>query len=309
MAVEVEQTQPDLSHEVPTLPSEARGARSLLYDLAEICREYWQYRHLMYEMTLRDIRIRYKQTVMGFAWAILMPATVVLAGLVVRYVMARLSGEPLGNGMLAVVVKSVPWAFFVGAIAFSTGSLLANKDLVSKIYFPREVFPLSAILTQSFDTTIGAIAIALVLPFLGVEVSPLLLWVPILGVLLFLLTAAMGLLLSCANLFFRDVKYIVQVLLSFGIFFTPVFFEPAMLGPAGAKLIMLNPVAPILEGLRLVVVEQHNLLVPLVVSEAGGEILAWSPWYLAYSASWAVFGLVASSLLFHRMEFLFAEYA
>lgn len=260
-------------------------------------------------MTLRDIRIRYKQTVMGFAWAILMPATVVLAGLVVRYVMARLSGQPLGSGMSAVVVKSVPWTFFVGAIGFSTSSLLSNKNLLSKIYFPREVFPLSAILTQSFDTTVGATAIAVALPFLGVKLSLAWLWVPVLAVLLFVLTTAAGLLLSCANLFFRDVKYLVQVLLTFGIFFTPVFFEPAMLGAIGAELVMLNPLGPIVEGLRLAVVENHNLLVPLVVSEAGGEVLAWSPWYLAYSTTWAVGGIVATSLLFHRMEFLFPEYA
>jgi len=206
-------------------------------------------------------------------------------------------------------VKSIPWTFFVGAIGFATGSLLNNKNLVTKIYFPREIFPVSAALTQSFDTTIGAAAIALTLPFLGMKISPASLWVPVLAVLLFVLTVAAGLLLSCANLFFRDVKYLVQVLLTFGIFFTPVFFEPAMLGPVGAKLIMLNPLSPILEGLRLALVENHNLMVPQVIREAGGEILTWTPWYLVYSAGWALFGLVASSLLFHRMEFLFAEYA
>lgn len=307
--LEAKQSQRDSSHVVLNVSSETNGAGTLVSDAAQICREYWQYRHLLYEMVLRDIRIRYKQTVMGFAWAIFMPAAVVLAGLIVRYVIARLSGEPLGTGMLAVVVKSLPWAFFVGAIGFSTSSLLANKNLVSKIYFPREVLPLSALLTQSFDTMIGTAAIALALPFLGVKLSLVLLWVPILALVLFVLTLAAGLLLSCANLFFRDVKYIVQVLLTFGIFFTPVFFEPAMLGPVGARLIMLNPLAPILEALRLVVVENHNLLATLVVSEAGGEILAWSPWYLAYSTGWAVVGFAASSLLFHRMEFLFAEYA
>ncbi|MGH9459963.1 MAG: ABC transporter permease [Vicinamibacteria bacterium] len=306
--MKIGQPQQDLPH-VLNLPRAAGTSRSVISDATEICREYWQYRHLLYQMTLRDIRIRYKQTVMGFAWAILMPATVVLAGLVIRYIMARLSGEPLGSGMFAVVVKSIPWTFFVGAIGFATGSLLNNKNLVTKIYFPREIFPVSAALTQSFDTTIGAAAIAICLPFFGMKLSMVSLWIPALAVLLFVFTVAAGLLLSCANLFFRDVKYLVQVLLTFGIFFTPVFFEPAMLGPAGAKLIMLNPLAPILEGLRLVVVEHHNLLIPQVTGDAVGGILVWTPWYLAYSAGWALIGLVASSLLFHRMEFLFAEYA
>ena len=117
---------------------------------------------------------------------------------------------------------------------------------------------------------------------------------------------ACSLFLSCANLFYRDVKYIVQVLLTFGIFFTPVFFEPAMVGPDLARLSMLNPLAPLLEGLRLAIVEGHNLLVP-VTSPAGA--LLWSPTYLAYAATWAIAGLVVSAVIFHRSEFVFAEYA
>ena len=123
-------------------------------------------------------------------------------------------------------------------------------------------------------------------------------------------TAGSALLLSCGNLFFRDVKYIVQVLLTFGIFFTPVFFEPAMLGAVGARVVLLNPLAAILEGFRLVVVNGHSLWQPLLQAGPHGTTqLAWSPWWLAYSAAWAVGGLVASALLFHRAEAIFAEHA
>ena len=115
--------------------------------------------------------------------------------------------------------------------------------------------------------------------------------------------------MSCANLFFRDVKYIVQVLLTFGIFFTPVFYEPAMFGSAGARLMMLNPLAPLMEGFRLSVVEGHNLFVPLLIPDAAGiEVVVWSPWLLAYTAVWSIAGFLVSSLVFHRLEFLFAEY-
>ena len=96
-----------------------------------------------------------------------------------------------------------------------------------------------------------------------------------------LFTTGVSLFLSCANLFFRDVKYIVQVVLMFGIFFTPIFFEPAMLGPKGAYLAMLNPLTGILEGLRLSVVEGHNLLEPLTVVVKGVPRVAWEPWELA----------------------------
>ena len=288
------------------------GRPRWLVDLQEIGREYWQYRDLLYQLTLRDIRVRYKQTVMGFGWALLMPMLIVLSGLVVRYAMAYLSGTELeARAMMGVALKAIPWAFFVGAIGFANTSLITNINLVTKIYFPREVLPVSATLAQAFDSLVGAAALSLVLPFLGVPFSANLLWVPVLALLLFLFTAAAALFLSCANLFFRDVKYIVQVVLTFGIFFTPVFFEPAMFGAMGAKILMLNPLSPILEGIRLSVGEGHNLLQAMVQSANAGEqiVVVWSPWYLAYSAAWAILGLLGSALLFHRLEFLFAEYA
>jgi homopolymeric O-antigen transport system permease protein len=138
-----------------------------------------------------------------------------------------------------------------------------------------------------------------------VHLSLALVWVPVLALLLFLLTVAASLFLSCANLFFRDVKYIVQVMLTFGIFFTPVFFDPAMMGRRLAGLIMLNPLSPLLEGLRLAVVQQHDLLVPIIAPDG---IVVWSPLYLGYAALWAVLGLAASAMIFHRSEFVFAEY-
>jgi ABC-type polysaccharide/polyol phosphate export permease len=105
--------------------------------------------------------------------------------------------------------------------------------------------------------------------------------------------------------FFRDARHLVQLVISFGIFFTPVFFDAAAVGPRGARLLMLNPLAPILEGLRFAVVDGHNLFVPLV-SPAG--VTLWSPWTLAYAAAWAIFGSAASMIIFHRAEFKFAEY-
>jgi ABC-type polysaccharide/polyol phosphate export permease len=120
-----------------------------------------------------------------------------------------------------------------------------------------------------------------------------------------LLTTGIVLLASCANVFFRDAKHLVQLVMSFGIFFTPIFFEASSFGPRGATLLMLNPLAPILEGLRLAVVEGHNLLQPLA-GPAG--VMVWSPWMLLYAATWAVGGTIASAIIFHRAEFKFAEY-
>ena len=291
----------------PALPP---SRPSLLGDLSAIARDFWDYRDLLYQVTLRDIRIRYKQAVMGFGWALLMPALVVLAGLLIKIAMASFAGKPLQTSDIAsVMVKAIPWAFFVGAIGFAASSLLANIQLVTKVYLPREVFPVAATLAQAFDTTISAVVVLVVLPWMGVEFTAAVLWVPLLAVLLFLFTTAVGLFLSCANLFFRDVKYIVQVLLTFGIFFTPVLFDASMFGEKGALLVMLNPLSPFLEGFRLSIVEGRHLLDTITVVTASGQtILAWSPWYLLYAFVWSVGGFLAASITFHRLEFVFAEF-
>jgi ABC-type polysaccharide/polyol phosphate export permease len=293
-------------------PTSKPGARpspvqnTILSDLLEIVGDFARYHELLTELTTRDLRIRYKQAVMGVAWAVLTPLVVVLAGWVVRIAFSYLSGAPVARAELAgVALKSVGWSFFVGALGFSTASIPANIALVTKVYFPRELLPVSALLTQMVDTAVGAAALLVLLPFFGVGLTPALLWVPPLVVLLVLVTLAVSLIASCANVFFRDARHLVQLVISFGIFFTPVFFDAAAVGPRGARLLMLNPLAPILEGLRVAVVDGHNLAVPLV--SASGVTL-WSPWTLAYATVFAVVGAAASAIVFHRAEFKFAEY-
>ena len=278
----------------------------MLTDLTEIVRDVYDYRYLLFQLSLRDIKLRYKQAVMGFAWAVFMPSMIVLAGLAVRFAMAKFSGGHLdGLQVASLSVKAVPWAFFVGTLQFATNSLTSNTNLVTKVYFPREVLPLSATLAQLFDALVASIVLLAILLVVKLPASPALFAVPLIGLLLIVMTVAVALFVSCANLFFRDVKYIVQVMLTFGIFFTPVFFEPATFGRTGATIMMLNPLAPLLEGFRLSIVEHWNVLQPLI--ENG--ITVWHPAMLAYSAAWTVLGLVGSAVLFHRMQILFAEYA
>jgi ABC-type polysaccharide/polyol phosphate export permease len=299
----------------PTAPLQIRRSsgehRTFVGELAHAVREVLGSRELLVQLVLRDIRVRYKQAIMGFAWAVLMPLVIVLAGTMIRIAMATVSGRALVPAVIgATAVKGLTWAFFSGALGTTTQSLLTNKALVTKLYFPREVLPLSSVLAQCVDTLIGATALLIALPFLGLTLTPQLLWVPVLAVLLLLLTTAVGLFTSCANLFFRDVKYIVQVVLTFGIFLTPVFFEPVMLGPLGGRLLMLNPVSPLIEGMRLAVIDGHNLLEPLVVyNRKGVGVLSWTPWYLVYSGVLALGGLVAGMRVFRRSAVVFAEYA
>jgi lipopolysaccharide transport system permease protein len=281
----------------------------MLADLKGASVEVWQHRELLEQLTKRDIKLRYKQAAMGFAWAIFMPCLIVLSGLIIRFAMAQISGQALHPKDIAnIAIKGVGWSFFVGALGFATASLIGNSNLVTKIYFPREVLPLSSVAAQGFDTSIGLLTLVVILPFLGVRLHASFVWIPLLLFLLVTFTTGVSMFLSCANLFFRDVKYIVQVVLMFGIFFTPIFFEPAMLGPRGAMLATINPLTGILEGLRLAVVDGRDLLHPIMGMVKGVERQIWNPWELVYSAVCAVSILLGSTVMFRRLQPLFAEY-
>lgn len=265
----------------------------------EMLREQWEHRELLWRMTLRDLRLRYVQAIMGFGWALFMPLLIVSAGLLVKYAMAHTAGVELESASVAgMAVKSIPWAFFVGSISFAVNSLTSNLNLVTKIYFPREVFPFSAVLTQLIDSLVGAGALVVLLFFLRVPPTWNLLWTVPLTIDLVLFTAGVSLFVSCGNLFYRDVKYIVQVVLTFGIFFVPVFFDPENLGPRGGSLLLLNPLAIIIEGFRLAVVSGQGLLATQGV---------WQWWHLPYATLVSVLIFALSWLMFHRLEFLYAE--
>jgi ABC-type polysaccharide/polyol phosphate export permease len=255
-------------------------------------RELIESHELLWALTWRNIQIRYKQTIMGFLWAIFMPIIIILSGIVVKKAMAMFAGRPLDlSQIVSVSVKALPWAFFVGTLKFAVNSLVGNMSLIKKIYFPREVFPLSSVLSQLFDFIIALAFLVIIFMFARIGASIHLLWVPVLFMFLILFVTALGMVLGCANLFFRDVKYIVDVVLTFGIFFTPVFYEARMFGKWG-KIILLNPVAAILENLNSVVV------------------LKTAPDYLwlLYAGIWSIGGFFLAWYIFHKTEPLFAEY-
>ena len=217
-------------------------------------KELIQYRDLLFMLTLRDIKIRYKQAVMGFFWAIFMPVMAVLAGVLVKKAMSIASGKPMDiMGVISISVKVLPWTFFISSIRFAVQSLVGNANLVTKIYFPKEVLPLSSTIACFIDFVIAALALSVMLVFVNVGVSIYLLWLPVILIFLVLFTAGLGLLLSSANLFFRDIKYVVEVILMFGIFFTPVFYNADAFGKWKA-ILLLNPIGSLLESINSVVV-------------------------------------------------------
>jgi ABC-type polysaccharide/polyol phosphate export permease len=253
--------------------------------------ELVQRRDLLYMVTWREIKVKYKQSVMGFLWAVLMPIVIVGAGLVVRFAFAMLSHSTVNrDDVVLVTVKAVPWAFFVSSIRFASNSLIANANLVTKIYMPREIFPIASVLSQLVDFLVASAALAILLLVIGVPLRLEMLWGAPLMLLLILMAAGLGLLLSAAALFFRDVKYIVEIILTFAIFFTPVFYEVTLFGK-WRTLLLLNPVAPLLEAMG---------------AAASGHAMPGAGW-IAYSAAVAVAGSALALLFFKRVEPWFAE--
>lgn len=259
--------------------------------MIEMLKELIGYRELFWAFTKKNIQIRYKQTAMGFLWAIFMPVMIVLSGIMVKIAMSMVSGQPLElSQIVSVSVKALPWAFFVGTLKFATTSLVSNSNLVTKIYFPREIFPMSYVASQIFDFAIASSALAIVLIFANVGASLYLLWLPALIALLILFTTALSLLFACGTLFFRDVKYIVDIILTFGIFFTPVFYDASMFGK-WKNIILANPIGAILECINNVV----------VLRQAPDMF-----WFL-YATIWSIGGFLIALAIFHNAEPLFAE--
>ncbi len=257
-------------------------------DLRELCK----YRELLYMITYRDIKVRYKQSIMGFMWAILMPVLIVMAGIVVRYAYVLAAHRELQTADIAsVAVKSLPWAFLVSSIRFGCNSLiLGNRDLVTKVYFPKEIFPLAAVMSSLFDFLVASGALVVFLAVAQIRVGLNLFWVPVLLLTLIALASGIALIVAASSLFFRDVKYIVEVLLTFGIFFTPVFYDVRMFGDKG-KWLLLNPAAPILEGLSACITRQQS------------PDLSW----FGYSAGFAAVSLLGGYVFFKHLEPAFAE--
>jgi lipopolysaccharide transport system permease protein len=256
----------------------------------EMLVEQVQYRDLLSQMIRRDLLIRYKQAVMGFAWAVFMPLinTVVFSVIFMRVAPVQTDVPyPLFAycGLLA-------WNFFASSLKFSVNSLTANPNLVSKVYFPREVFPFSAVLVALVDLFVGAIVLVALMAYYGVQPTWAVLFLPVVLLVHVMFTAAIALLLAMANLFYRDVKYLFELVITVWMFATSVVYPVERIGGWLSLVFQLNPMTPIIDAYRAVLLH--------------GTLPAAEPF--AAAALLAVVSLAASWALFHRAEFKFAEF-
>ena len=228
---------------------------------------------------------------MGVLWAVLMPLVIVCSGFIVRYAFAQVSRTPVAlSDLTSVAVKAAPWAFFVSALRFGTNSLLSNSNLVTKIYLPRLAFPIAAVLAQLLDFLIATLVVSVFLVLAHAGLSVHLLWLPLIVGVLIVMTAALAVIFSAASLFLRDVKYLVELFLTFAVFFTPVFYESSLFG-AWAPLVLANPVSPLLEAISATVIFHRS------------PSLLW----LCYSVVSTGLLFVAALTMFVKLEPLFAE--
>lgn len=262
----------------------------LLRDVREMGHELIAYRGLLYEMTRRDLLLRYKQTAMGFAWAIFMPLinTAVFYVIFVRVAKMKDVGVPY---VLFAFCGLTVWNFFASSLKFALSSLTSNLVLVTKVYFPREVFPFSTTLVCLVDFAIAAIALVVLMIYYRVGITPAILYLPFVILVHVIFTLGVALLIAMANLFYRDVKYIFEILLTVWMFATSVLY-PLDLVEGKLRLVMqLNPMTPIVEAYRDVLLFGRSPLTPIFLATAVVSVLV-------FFVSW---------LSFHRAEYEFAE--
>jgi len=263
--------------------------RALLADAREMVQEQVEYRELLIQMTKRDLLLRYKQTVMGFAWAAFTP---LVNTAVFWVVFTRVA--PLDVGMpyiLYAYCGLLAWNLFAASLRSAVTSLTSNSTLVSKVYFPREIFPLSAVLVCVVDFAVASVFLAGLMIYYKVGVTSAILFLPAVVVVHVLFTIGVAFLLAMANLFYRDVKYIFEVAVTVWMFATSVVYPMQIVGGRLGQLLQLNPMTPIIDAYRAVLLR--------------GELPPMGPFLGA--AGVAVLTLSVGWMVFHRAEFSFAE--
>ena len=216
--------------------------------LAETVREVWAYRELLVFLAWRDITIRYRQTLLGASWALLQPlATMaVFAFLFGRVVKVPTNGLPVPLFYLSALL---PWIYFSTTVTTAGNSLLANSELIKKVYFPRIILPASGALIGLMDLAVGGVVLVAMIGYYDLLSWRLLLWIP-LTALLWLFGAGVAAFLAAVSVRYRDVKYAIPFLIQIWLFVTPVIYPMTAVPPRFALLLSINPLSGIIEAFR-----------------------------------------------------------
>jgi len=211
--------------------------------------ELWDFRELVYFFVWRDIKIRYKQTAIGAAWAILQPF---LTMLVFTLFFGRLAHIPSEGLPYPIFYYSalLPWMYFAASLQNATNTIVENQRLVTKVYFPRLALPLSAVLSGLADFGVSFLMFLAMLIYYGTRISAAVIWLPVFLLLAVLTALGVGLWLSALNAMYRDVRYVVPFLVQFWMFASPVVYPSSLVPQKWRWLYGLNPMAGVIEGFR-----------------------------------------------------------
>jgi len=261
---------------------------TLTNELREMALEQVQFRELLLQITLRDLRVRYKQTIMGFGWAMFMPLvnTAVFSVIFMRV-------APLDTGMpypLFAYCGLLTWNFSAAAFRFAVTSLTGNSNLVTKVYFPREIFPISSVIVSFIDLLVGSLVLVGLNVYYRVPPTWMLMVLPAVLLVHVCFTVAVAMILAMANLFYRDVRYLFDIVLTVWMFSTSVLYPMSLVGGKTGRVLALNPMTPIIDAYR-------NVLIRGVAPDPS----------FGWTTGVTVVLLVMAWVAFHRAEVSFAE--
>ncbi|MEB3160531.1 MAG: ABC transporter permease [Synechocystis sp.] len=257
----------------------------------EYWRDLWRYRELFYFLAWRDLLVRYKQTVIGIAWALLRPFLTMVVFSVVFGRLAKLPSEGVPYPIL-VFAGMLPWQFFANALSECSNSLINNANLLSKVYFPRLVVPTSAVVVSFVDFLISGIILLGLMAWYDFVPSWRIVTLPIFILIAFAASMGAGLWLAALNVQFRDFRYIVPFVVQFGLYVSPVGFSSEIVPERWRLLYSLNPMVGVIDGFRWAIL--------------GGESRLFWPGF-SLSLSLVVVLLGSGIWYFRRMERTFAD--
>ena len=252
-------------------------------------RELWHYRDLFYILALRDIKVRYKQTLLGATWAVIQPLFTML---IFWVFFGRLAGMP-SDGVpypLFAFAGLLPWTFFSNAVNGSGNSLVGNANLITKVYFPRLIIPTASVAAGLLDLAISFVVLVIMMAFYGVRPGIEVLLLPLLILLTSMSAVGIGMWMSALNVKYRDIRYALPFLIQLGLFVTPIIYPLSMIPEKWRPLVAINPLAGQVEAYRAVLF---------------GKPIDWAS--LGLSAVITVAVLFYAAYSFKKMERTFAD--
>jgi len=229
--------------------------------------ELWKHRDLAYILVWRDLKVRYKQTAFGAAWAVLQPVALML---VFSAFLGRIQGIGAEGVPYPLFALSglVPWTLFSQSLSGASNSLVNSQNLISKVYFPRLLLPLSAVASFVVDFLIASAVLVIAMLLFGRVPPVTFLWVPILGLFAVIVALAVGLWLAAINVRYRDVKYAIPFVIQLWLFASPVAYSSGLVPPGLRTIFSLNPMTGVIDGFRWATLGGPRPDITIVISAA-----------------------------------------